>query len=62
MASVRLFITGFCRFDVNPLGPVQINVAPGISFANKFNVSPGVSQKSPLLLGLGMGGHCEKAE
>jgi len=54
--EVALLITGFCRDDVKPFGPVQPYVAPAIVDANKFTVLP--TQTGELLLmagGVGRG-------
>ena len=40
MAVVALAIEGFCRVDVNPLGPVQLYVAPGKLVAVKSMLPP----------------------
>ena len=47
-AVVTLFITGFCKADVNPFGPVQLYVTPATVDAVRFNVDP--THKGLLLL------------
>ena len=44
--EVVLLITGLCRLEVNPFGPVQLYVAPRIYSAMRFKVEP--SQRGPL--------------
>jgi hypothetical protein len=51
---VAFGIDGFCRVDVNPLGPVQLYVAPAIVEAVSCNVLP--AQIGPLLLATGGAG------
>ena len=46
-AVVTLFITGFCKADVNPFGPVQLYVAPDTVDAVRFNIDP--THRGPLL-------------
>jgi hypothetical protein len=49
--EVALLITGFCKDEVKPFGPVQLYVAPAVVDANKFNVLP--AQTGELLLMIG---------
>ena len=49
-AAVAAFeIDGFCRAELNPLGPVQAYVAPVTELAERFSVV--VAQIGALLLG-----------
>src|SRR5579862_7236762 len=50
-AAVALVIDGFCVAELNPLGPVQLYVAPDIVGALRFNVCP--AQIGPLLPAVG---------
>jgi hypothetical protein len=48
MVTLALRITGYCKDDVNPLGPVQEYVPPGTGDENKCKSLP--TQRGPLLL------------
>ena len=39
-AAVALLMTGFCKEEVNPLGPVQLELAPAMVDANKLIAPP----------------------
>src|SRR5579859_2931195 len=53
-AAVAPTIDGFCALEVNPLGPVQLYVAPATVEAVRFNVEP--AQMGPLLPAVGVAG------
>jgi formaldehyde-activating enzyme involved in methanogenesis len=54
-AAIMAFgIDGFCSDEVNPLGPVQLYVAPAMVEAESCNVLP--AQIGPLLLAVGGAG------
>src|SRR6185312_2222595 len=47
-------MVGFCKADINPLGPVQLYVAPTTAVVNKVKVEPW--HTGLLLVGLGVPG------
>ena len=49
-----LFITGFCKFEINPLGPVQLYVAPAITGVVRLSEDP--THNGPLLFTTGVAG------
>ena len=53
-AAVAFGIAGFCWFEMNPLGPVQLYVAPATVEAVKFSVAP--AQIGPLFEAVGADG------
>src|SRR6185312_553201 len=53
-ARVTFGIEGFCKAEMNPLGPVQLYVPPTTKGVNRFNVEP--SHTGLLLVGVGVAG------
>ena len=54
MVTAATLTVGFCTFDANPNGPVQLYVAPTTVLAVKLNIPP--LQTGPLLLAVGAAG------